>query len=240
VITSARWSETQLTSRQRRLDRALEVVADGQRRLEHTEWQLEMEADTTFRMYEYHALTAFALDAETPAGQERPRIQSTLVLLSGRDRAWEAYGSYQTSPDGEPFSGVSFRIEAVYQRTVAELVARGPLWAIFAPLAVALTVVATKDTRQRGLRGAILGMLTKEDVMQSSVYELGARAGEERGEQKTMVSLYERRLGRTMTDEERAVLVRRLEKLGTGRLLDLPFSLSADALAAWLADPTAA
>jgi hypothetical protein len=125
VITSARWSETQLTSRQRRLDRALEVVADDRTRLEHTEWQLEMAADVPFRIFEYHALAALALDAETPAGRERPRIQSTLVLLSGRDQPWETYGTYQTSPDGEPFSGVTFRIEAVYQRTVAELVRAG-------------------------------------------------------------------------------------------------------------------
>src|SRR5690242_14973294 len=44
VITAASWPDTQITARQRRLDRALEVTANGGRRLFHTEWQLEMEA----------------------------------------------------------------------------------------------------------------------------------------------------------------------------------------------------
>jgi hypothetical protein len=44
--------------------------------------------------------------------------------LGKADRAPDA-------PEGEPFSGVRFRIDAVYQRTAAELAARGsPLWMI--------------------------------------------------------------------------------------------------------------
>jgi hypothetical protein len=112
----------------------------------------------------------------------RPRIESTVVLLSGREKPWPTWGRYRTSPPDVPFSGVRFRIEAVYQRTVAELEAKdNPLWMIFAPLAVdatrkrmaqvvaalrkktsrrafdelavALTVVADADRRQRpGLR----------------------------------------------------------------------------------------
>lgn len=183
IITSARWSDTQVTSRQRRLDRGLDVVVNGERRLEHTEWQVEMTADMPFRIYEYNALASLALAAETPRGEAIPRIRSTLVLLSGREKAWPAHGEYRTSPDGEPFSGVTYGIEPVYQRTVAELTARGPLWSIFAPLAIdadpvrlkqvvaalraahpqrefgelaaALVVMATKDKRQRGLPGTL-------------------------------------------------------------------------------------
>ena len=51
--------------------------------------------------------------AETPAGQKTPRIRSTLVLLSGREEPWPTEGEYRTSPEDAPFSGVSFRIEAV-------------------------------------------------------------------------------------------------------------------------------
>jgi hypothetical protein len=109
----------------------------------------------------------------------------------------------------------------------------------FGELAVALTVVATKDRRQRGLRGAILAMLTEEDMMQSSAYELGKQRGEQVGKLEMLASIYERRLGREMSEGERAVVVERLEKLGVERLLDLPLALSADALAAWLADPAA-
>jgi hypothetical protein len=113
VITAVSWLETQLTSRQRRLDRALDVTASGERRLEHTEWQLEMTADVPFRVFEYNTLSALALAVETPAGQKTPRIRSTLVLLSGREEPWPTEGEYRTSPEDAPFSGVSFRIEAV-------------------------------------------------------------------------------------------------------------------------------
>ena len=279
VITSARWSETQVTSRQRRLDRSLEVVVDGKRRLEHTEWQLEMLADVAFRIYEYNALASLTLAAETPAGEEAPRIQSTVVLMSGREKPWPERGAYRTSPDDEPFSGVTFRINAVYQRTVAELEARGPLWAVFAPLAVdadpvrmravldrlraehdhrrfgelavALAVMAEKDGRRRGLGKATLAMLKEEDVMDSSVYEMGKRRGERegelgsggertrKGELKMLTRLYEQRLQRPLAESERAALAQRLEKLGGDRLLDVPQELSADALAAWLGDPSA-
>jgi hypothetical protein len=271
VISSARWSDTQVTSRQRRLDRGLEVVVEDKRRLEHTEWQLEMLADTAFRVYEYNTLTSIALEAETPAGQETPRIQSTVVLMTGREAPWPQHGTYRTSPDDAPFSGVTFRIDAVYQRTVAEIEARGPLWAIFAPLAVdadpvrmnavldrlraeydprkfaelavALAVVATKDQRQRGLGQGILAVLSKEDVMQSSVYQMGkldgVLEGELKGKLEMLAPLYERRLQRPLTEAERGTLAQRVGKLSVGRLLDVPLERSADALAEWLGDPAA-
>jgi hypothetical protein len=263
VVTSARWSDTQVTSRQRRLDRGLEVVVENKRRLEHTEWQLEMLADTAFRLYEYNTLTSLALEAETPAGQDTPRIQSTVVLMSGRETPWPDHGTYRTSPDDQPFSGVTFRIDAVYQRTVAELEARGPLWAIFAPLAVdadpvrmadvigrlraahparafgelavGALVLAAKDKRQRGLQAAILKVVSEEDVMHSPVYEMGHK----RGEQKTLARVYERRLQRPLTDAERAALGKLEGTLGIDRLLDVSDELPADALAAWLRDPAA-
>jgi hypothetical protein len=265
VITAVTWTDTQLTSRQRRLDRALDVTVDGERRFEHAELQAEMQADVPFRVYEYHALFALALAAETPAGTAVPRIRSTVVLLSGRERSWPEHGEYRTSPDGEPFSGVSYRIDAVYQRTVAELAARSsPLWMIFAPLAVdagpradeggggpaagrdfgelaaALTVVSAKDKRQRGLREAILGLLSKEDVMQSSVFQMGRQDGKKEGHEEAVVRLYEKRLGRPLDDAERATLVHRLARLGYDHLVDVRDELSGDALAAWLHNQDAA
>jgi hypothetical protein len=275
VITSTRWFETQVTSRQRRLDRGLLVDADGKTRLEHTEWQVEMTADMPFRLYEYNFHASLALVAETPAGAETPRIQTTVVLLSGREKPWPEYGEYRTSPEDRPFSGLTYRIDAVYQRTVAELVARGPLWAIFAPLAVdadpvrmkqvvvalraahpprdfaelaaALVVMATKDKRQRGLREGILGVLSEEDVMESSIYEMGRKRGEEAGEQrgeqrgelKLLLRGYERRLGRALTESEQDAIKQRLGALGADRLLDVQIDLAPGAIAAWLADPAA-
>jgi hypothetical protein len=272
VITEVSWFETQLTSRQRRLDRALDVTASGERRLEHTEWQLEMTADMPFRMYEYNTLFALALAAETPAGQKTPRIRSTLVLLSGREDPWPAEGEYRTSPEDAPFSGLSFRIDAVYQRTVAEIAARGPLWTIFTPLAVdadpeqmkgvldklraeslredfeeltvAMTVVADKDRRQRGLRGAIISVLGEEVVMESWVFKKGREQGElsgvQKGKQELLVQLFERRLGRPLDEGEKTTVLRRLSVLGYDRVVDVRDELSPEALASWLANPEAA
>jgi hypothetical protein len=268
VITSARWMDTQITSRQRRLDRALDVTAGGERRIEHNEWSLEMKANMPFRVYEYNSLTALALVAETPAGEKPPRIRSTLVLLSGREEPWPAEGEYRTSPDDAPFSGVSFRIDAVYQRTVAELQARGPLWTIFTPLAVdaepermkavveklraessreafaeltvAMTVVADKDKRQRGLRGAIISVLGEEVVMESWVFKKGKEQGEQSGEQKALVRLYEKRIGRPLDEGEKVTLLQRLGSLGYDRVVDVRDELPPEALASWLANPQAA
>jgi hypothetical protein len=217
-IASAAWLDTQVTARQRRLDRALDVRTQaGDRRLLHTEWQLRFEGDLPFRVYEYHALLAFELHDELEAaGAERapPHVESTVVLLGGREEPWPAWGEYRTSPPDAPFSGVHFRIDAVYQRTVAELEAKdSPLWMIFAPLsvdatparmvqvveglrrqasprefdelAVALTVLADADRRRRpGLRQAIVAQLPEELIMQSWVYKQGLEKGVEKGIEK--------------------------------------------------------
>ena len=234
----------------------------GDRRLFHTEWQLEMEADVPFRIFEYHSLFALALAAETPAGTDVPPIDSVLVLLSGREKPWPAEGEYRTSSPDAPFSGVRFRIDAVYQRTVAELLARGPLWAIFAPLAidadpdqmrrvleelrttmappdfkelgVALSVMADVDKRQRGLREVIIPLLDEEVVMQSTIYKMGLEKGFE-----PVARLFARRIGRALVPSEREALVQRLDTLGPDRLLDVGLALSPEALTTWLADPVA-
>ena len=56
--------------------------------------------------------------------------------------------------------------------------------------AVAMTVVADKDKRQRGLRGAIISVLGEEVVMESWVF----KKGREQGEQRSVVRLFEMRL----------------------------------------------
>jgi hypothetical protein len=265
AITSAVWTDTQVTGRQRRLDRAMLVEADGARRFEHVEVQTRMRRDVPFRVFEYQILLALALAAETPRGTPIVPIHSTVVLLSGRKKAWPERAEYRLSPPALPFSGVSFAVDAVYQRTVAELSARGsPLWMIFAPLAVdadppqmrrvverlraetpaqefadlaaALTVVATKEGRRRGLREVILGLLRKEDVMRSAVFELGKQDGK----LEAVGRMFEKRLGRPLAEAERAVLLRRLGSLGADRLMDVRDDLGPDALAAWLAAPDAA
>lgn len=122
VVLSAAWMDTQVTSRQRRLDRALDVrTAAGERRLLHNEWQLRMDGDVPFRIFEYHVLLALSLMDElaaAKAGAEpanpaalrssaelNPPLESTLVLLSGREDPWPEQGEFRTSPADAPFSG---------------------------------------------------------------------------------------------------------------------------------------
>ncbi len=63
--------------------------------------------------------------------------------------------------------------------------------------------------------------------------------GIEQGIEKGMVQLFERRLARPLASGEAVALHERLGRLGSGRLGDVLFEYSAEALAAWLADPDA-
>ncbi|UQA54712.1 hypothetical protein [Polyangium aurulentum] len=202
--------ETQVSSRHRELDRTLDVRVGGERRLFHLEWQGEMPANMPFRSYEYQSLMALAMAADSRAGAQLvPPIESVVVLLGGREEPWPPYGSYRLSPPDAPFSGVHFRIEPVYQRTVAELAARGPFWLIFAALAadaderrithvvedlqaklsrdafeelgIALAVLAEADRRGRGLRSVVRSLLPRELVMQNWIYKEGLEKGVETG-----------------------------------------------------------
>jgi hypothetical protein len=50
---------------------------------------------------------------------------------------------------------------------------------------------------------------------------------------------FERRLGRALTDDQRATLEQRLDALGAERLGDVVLDLGPRKLAAWLANPDA-
>ncbi len=209
-LTGCSWLDTQLTARDRRLDKGLYVVADGEPMVEHVEWQLRWTSDLLFRMYEYHSLYTLALRESAPKATRAPRVHSTVVLLGGREAPWPPIKRFRTVPRGEPFSGLCVHVEAVYQRTVAELASRrSPLWMIFAPLAVdasrdnlpevvrglrrraprarfdelalAMTVLADADRRERGLRQTITAQLPEELVMRSWVYTQGLEKGREEG-----------------------------------------------------------
>lgn len=130
-----------MTSRERRMDKNLSVIADGVARLEHLEWQLRWTRTLLYRMYEYHSLQTMALRDAAKPGAVVPLVRSTVVLLGGRKQTpWPQYKRFRTTPRSEAFSGLRVRVEAVYQRTLAELASReAPFWMIFAPLAVDAT-----------------------------------------------------------------------------------------------------
>jgi len=58
--------------------------------------------------------------------------------------------------------------------------------------------------------------------------------GREQGALQPIAHLFERRLGRTLTTEERAMLVERLREQGADRLTDTALDLSPEDLATWL------
>ena len=89
-LTKCVWLDTQVTSRERRMDKSLYVVADGVARIEHVEWQSHWERGLLVRMYEYHCLTTLALHAAAKRGEKVPGGRSTVVLLSGRQNPWPA------------------------------------------------------------------------------------------------------------------------------------------------------
>ena len=156
-----------------------------------------------------------------------------------------------------------YRIEAVYQRTVAELEARGsPFWLVFVPLAVdadrakimrvvgalraqasrrafdelgvAMAVLAEADRRRRGLADVVRSLLPRELVMQSSIYKEGKEQGRLEGQLEPLAHQFERRLGRALTPEERSRLIARVQELGAMPVSDVVLDLSREDLAAWL------
>lgn len=260
-LTGCVWHDTQVTARERRMDKSLFVVADDVPRVEHVEWMLRWSRDLLLRMYEYHALTTLALHDAAKRGERVPRVRSTIVLLSGRrEKPWPTTVQFRTTPEGERFSGLRVHVEAVYQRTLAELAARGsPFWMVFAPLAadatpeamptvvrdlkkrvprvrfeelaVAMTVLADADGRARGLRDAITAQLPEELVMQSWVYTQGKQKGLEEGKQK---GLEEGRANELRAVIEQTLATRGL-RLTAARRAQIAAETRPDVLRVWFA-----
>ncbi|MGK3993492.1 hypothetical protein [Sorangium sp. So ce1024] len=139
------WIDTQVTKLERRLDKALRLRVGGELRVLHVEFCFALRDDVPDQVFEYLGFLFTALRAEAP-GEPVPPIESVAVVLSGRRQRLPAVGVRRTSWPERRFSGAHFRIDAVYQRTVAELRARGSVfWLVFAPLARDATAAAMRD-----------------------------------------------------------------------------------------------
>jgi hypothetical protein len=139
------WLDTQVTTLERRLDSALDLRARKARRVLQVEFQVELTDDVSYRVFEYQALVLMALRAEAPKTR-LPPIETVVIVLSGRRKPWPLKVAFRTGWPGSGWSGVRYRVEAVYQRTIAELTARGGvLWLVFTPLARDATVGAMRD-----------------------------------------------------------------------------------------------
>ena len=163
------WIDTQVTALERRLDKALDVRVAGRRRALHVEIAVDLHAGDLYRFYTYQAHLVMALHdeaaqalpvpdpeplADTQGGAKPSRthltapvpVHSVVILLRGRREPWPEEAAYATGWPEASFGGVHMRIEAVYQRTVAELRARGGLlWLVFTPLATDASVAALRE-----------------------------------------------------------------------------------------------
>ncbi|WP_437284819.1 hypothetical protein [Sorangium sp. So ce406] len=141
------WVDSQVTNIdiERRLDKALRLRVDGEPRVLHVEFCFALRDDVPDRVFEYLGFLFAALRLEAP-GVPVPPIETVAVVLSGRKRRLPATGKRRIAWPGRPFSGAHFRVDAVYQRTVAEIRARGSvLWLVFAPLARNATAEALRE-----------------------------------------------------------------------------------------------
>jgi hypothetical protein len=76
-------------------------------------------------------------------------------------------------------------------------------------------------------------------VTSQEMVEALQREAMEKGAANAFARLFERRLRRTLREDEQARLRERVETLGPDRVGDVVLDLSADELATWLADPKA-
>jgi predicted transposase YdaD len=130
------WFDTQVTALERRLDKALVLRMDGALRALQAEFEVTLRiAQMDRRVREYQSLFHLGRSAGDPE-QPQPPIESVVVVLTGRRKPWPTVRKVRISwPEGR-WAGHRYRIDAVYQRTVAELMARGSvLWLVFTPLA---------------------------------------------------------------------------------------------------------
>ncbi|WP_437767102.1 hypothetical protein WMF27_20945 [Sorangium sp. So ce281] len=139
------WIDTQVTKLERRLDKALRLRVGAELRVLHVEFCFAWRDDVPDQMFEYLGFLFAALRREAP-GEPVPPIESVAVVLSGRRQRLPATGTRRTAWPERRFSGTHFRIDAVYQRTVAELRARGSVfWLVFAPLARDASAAAMRE-----------------------------------------------------------------------------------------------
>ncbi|MFT3767312.1 MAG: hypothetical protein QM820_17575 [Minicystis sp.] len=177
------WLDTQVTALERRLDKALGLRIEGELRALHVEFEYELTKSVGRRLYEYQALFNLGRSRETP-DDPVPPIESLVVVLTGRKKAWPDDGNHRTGWLERPWSGIHYRIDAVYQRTVDELRGRGNvLWSVFVPLVRDATLEAVqrviKDLRAHVLDAEELGDLLAAMLVMADVDPWGHNLREE-------------------------------------------------------------
>jgi hypothetical protein len=178
------WVDTQITAVERRADKALRLLVAGEPRVLHVEFCYRLGRNVPDLMFEYLGLLFVVLRAEAPKVPV-PLIDSVAIVLTGRKRPLPAEGRRRTSWPNRRFSGTRFRIDAIYQCTVAEIRARGSvLWRLFTPLArdatadlvrediAALCAGATCEEERAELLAALFVMATLDPWGHDMRYEV--------------------------------------------------------------------
>ena len=134
-FTLVGWTDTQLTTKERRMDKAIKILVDDKEALLHVEFQTEPDSDMDHRVFEYHNLLALA---ECGIYHNKPPpIKSIVILLTGTKDPGPLSREYKTSWEGEPFCGVRYDVVPVYLMSIEELEAKQSLlWLVFAPLTI--------------------------------------------------------------------------------------------------------
>ena len=139
------WLDTQVTALERRLDKALGLRVDGELCALQTEFEVALRLKRMDRrVREYQAMFHLGRSIRAPK-QPQPPIESLVVVLSGRRKPWPRVRKVRISWPKGRWAGHRYRIDAVYQRTVEELMARGSvLWLVFVPLACDATLASVQ------------------------------------------------------------------------------------------------
>lgn len=106
------------------------------------------------------------------------------------------------------------------------------------PLLVRLHVEIQEAQRKPVLTEEEKELMVTAQEFVKNLEENAIKRGQQQGHQLLMHQ-FARRLGRPVSEEERAVLRTRFDALGPDRLGDVVFDFDAAALASWLADPSA-
>src|SRR5262245_7266415 len=98
------WADTQVTAAERRLDKTLLLRKAGELCALQVEFEYRYELDLPDRIHEYQALSRMAFRDERP-GEPPPRMESVVILLTGRSRRWPREQALRTGWRDRGWSG---------------------------------------------------------------------------------------------------------------------------------------
>jgi hypothetical protein len=227
------------------------------RRILHVECQGYRDATFLMRIVRYHAALAlrfptwrvktFALWVIRPPRRQRLdtirhhdlSVDVTSVVLREVPVAvlLASPASACFAPVGDPGD---LSPEEVCARTVQALAAQNASWYQWSIAQTMARVAGWQEIMTQAIK-----KLERPDIILIDFVKMGRddgrkegrRIGRREGKLDLLTQMFEYRLGRPLSEDERAVIARRLRALGADRVSQVVLDLSARKLAAWLTDP---